>query len=297
MNNNQNGFGFKDANTSTKLTIVLAVLCTATSLLMVIFGGWFAGESNLGIQSIWIAYSVVFCIGSHALLSITHNLIGRILWLICVVATVINIMFCFDYMTRNADELHIKKSVTSVGLERQIGEINNALNHISARPIAIIEQELVSTVEWRKRSVLSTELAEAKRAASMHFQLVGLLKDSSAAIAIGATDTVYAGIGKMIGLNPRGIQLSVELSFALLLELLGAYLWKLIFSTNRLVLQAPEVVRLTEPFVIADDLDLNKVRKAISSGDLKMNVNQVRKFLSCSQAKAQDICRILKAKK
>lgn len=295
MNNNQNGLSFKDANIQIKITMVLATLCTATSLLMVIMGGWFGGEGNLVIQLIWMAYSVVFCIGSHSLLSITHNLIGRILWFICVVATVVSIMFCFDYMTKNYEEVSFKNSKEVIGLERQIAELNTVLNHISARPISIIKQELISTVEWRKRSLLSTELAEAKRAAYLHDQLIGLLKSSSSAVINGGTDSVYAGIGRITGVNQRVIQLFLEFSFALLLEILGAYLWLLIFSANRFGVQVPEVVVLTEPFVSVDDEDLIKVRKVISSGELICNVSQVRKYLKCGQSKAQDICRKLRA--
>lgn len=285
----------KDAVIQNTLTFVLAALCAATSLMMVMVGGWFGGEDILVAKAIWMACSVAFCIGSQILPSISGSKKARALWVVCVGTTVFNVMSCFDIVSRNAGESHLRHSPAMVGLERQIGEINKALSTISARPLSSVSQELSATSEWRKRSTLTLELSEARRAATLHDQLISLITAADKTVAIGVTDSVYSGIGQVTGLNARGIQLSVEFTFSLLLELLGAYLWLLILSEKKYQSQSSVLPTLSETFVTKVDKDLIKVSKAISSGKLKNNVIQVRLFLSCGQSKAQEICKRLKA--
>ena len=136
----------------------------------------------------------------------------------------------------------------------------------------------------------------------------------------GAVDPVTALLVTVTGIDESKIILIINLGRAVLLELVGVWLWMKVLSiyenpanctTPATIPPIPESVKSATPTVniervaktkVATSLDspvvdqkddIDDLKAAVESGDCPLTVNGVRKFLGCSQAKALEVRRVL----
>lgn len=280
------------------MKITFALLITTSSLSIMILGACLSSGDLLIIKMIKVLLAVVLCMSCSLLPTFSDKKTIRFIWIGTLVVSVLYVMWCLDSIYRYENSKNISSSTQFLNIERQISETQGALNLIEARPQTIIERELISTSGWRYRQILVSELAEAKRAVILHEEIVSLLKSEAELEEKSNTNPTLSEIARICGLNPRDIQLAFEFFVSLLFELTGANTWILIFAHIK---KEPLQLVLSEAYPQSSEVNdtelsdkLIIVRKAISSGTIKLTVEDVRVLLRCAQDKAQKVCKILK---
>lgn len=271
---------------------LFGILITTTSLYIVTYGTWNRG-GDYQDRVIWLLVSVSFCLGGQFLIFSKTSVFARVIGGFCILATVLVISINLHFADERISLDNSKISEASLGIERQITELRKSLASISARPISSIVQELVGTTDLRVKKALEIELNESKRAITIQEQLMVLVQTASSSKPKEFSLPVGL-IASITGFSEVNTQLAVEIYYSLLLELLGAHVWYL-FNLQ----EKSHALVFSSDFATTDTLedgDLSRVKAAIAAGKLKLSVENVRRYLSCAQARSQEICRILRNK-
>ena len=282
------------------------------------------GGGSLMDQTLLVSLAIALCVGTHLIPALTQNKWALGLWGGCLVMTIYGHLNFFTHVSLRANEARTEKSAMVSGSSRQINAAKEALAEIRARPISVVSDILAKTeINAENRAIrrsLRDELVEAKRSAVLHDEILKLEGQITVAAVKGAVDPVTALLVTVTGIDESKIILIINLGRAVLLELVGVWLWMKVlstyanpenFTTPATIPPIPESVKSATPTVniervaktkVATSLDIpvvdqkddiDDLKAAVESGDCPLTVNGVRKFLGCSQAKALEVRRVL----
>jgi hypothetical protein len=162
---------------------------------------------------------------------------------------------------------------------------------------------------------------ESQKAAALRDELVTLAqKRADDAGNGGVTDPVTKGLALVTGLSVQAVTLTVAMVTAALLELVGVVLWRAALRPEPVAPGAAQAVTPPEiragesgdKSVKVDHLSDSRagedaepepvqapadpvalLREAVARGEVALSVRDIRRFLSCSQARASELRRAL----
>lgn len=280
-----------------KLTMVIAVVLTATAVVMAAFSAMDRG-GTLSDRALLVVISVVITILAHLLLALTRNKLAWLLWLGCLAVTIFGHTVFFTNSINRAGEQAVRHSLQSQELNQQIELVTHNIAGIVARPVTVIANELAVTREYRKRQALKKELIEAERVVALSERLLTLTDQASAVKREQSHDRVIWLLSKVTDSNEDQVTLLISLSLATLLELVGALLWyEVLRGGDARVTPITETIAEDDSVTglhgqtVSADSQLEKLMAAIKAGACKPTVASIRGYLGCSQATAAGLRR------
>lgn len=271
---------------------LLAAFMTLTAMGMAAVAAWDRGGTAVD-RALLVAMAVTICAGTHLLPAISRRRIAWLIWSACLLGTIYGHLTFFTHTALRAGTVRAQQAAPVTDITRQIDATQAALAGISARPVATVARDLAYTKSERRRAVLQEELTEAKRAARLRDEMVGVTGAATSTRAAETSDPVMARLAVVTGSNEGSIALAVGIGFAILLELTGAFLWCEVF--RRRDEPATEREGCPEQEISAEGDPLDDLRKAIDAGLCKPTVSSIRVFLGCGQARAMEMRRALAA--
>ena len=284
-----------------KLTLLIAIVLTATAVLMAAFSAMDRGGS-VSDRVLLVVISVVITILAHLLLSLTRNKLAWLLWLGCLAVTIYGHTVFFTNSINRAGEQAVRLSLQSQEIDRQIEFITHAITGIVARPVTVVSNELSVTRGYRKRQALKNELIEAERAVSLSERLLALTSQASDVKRTQSHEQVAWLLSKVTGSSVSLVTLIISISLATLVEFVGALLWYEVIRVGdargfpyKASLVANDLVSGLHDRAATEESQMEKLVTAIKTGACKPTVASIRSFLGCGQAKAAELRRQLVA--
>jgi len=284
-----------------KLTLLIAIVLTATAVLMAAFSAMDRGGS-VSDRVLLVVISVVITILAHLLLSLTRNKLAWLLWLGCLAVTIYGHTVFFTNSINRAGEQAVRLSLQSQEIDRQIEFITHAIAGIVARPVTVVSNELSVTRGYRKRQALKNELIEAERAVSLSERLLALTSQASDVKRTQSHEQVAWLLSKVTGSSVSLVTLIISISLASLVEFVGALLWYEVIRVGdargfpyKASLVANDQVSGLHDRAATEESQMEKLVTAIKTGACKPTVVSIRSFLGCGQAKAAELRRQLVA--
>jgi len=284
-----------------KLTLLIAIVLTATAVLMAAFSAMDRGGS-VSDRVLLVVISVVITILAHLLLSLTRNKLAWLLWLGCLAVTIYGHTVFFTNSINRAGEQAVRLSLQSQEIDRQIEFITHAIAGIVARPVTVVSNELSVTRGYRKRQALKNELIEAERAVSLSERLLALTSQASDVKRTQSHEQVAWLLSKVTGSSVTLVTLIISISLASLVEFVGALLWYEVIRVGdargfpyKASLVANDQVSGLHDRAAIEESQMEKIVTAIKAGACKPTVASIRSFLGCGQAKAVELRRQLLA--
>lgn len=270
-----------------KSLYALAIFFTVTGMAVATAGAVEKGGTTLDCALV-VAVSVAMVAAVHFLPAVSKSVLTRAIWLPCLVAVVYTQLYFLMSANFRANEVRAARSPEVVATERQISEYRDMLGAISARPVTEIAAELATATNWRTRKALVQELSEARRAIAAREKIANLTDLVGTLIGKDTTNPVAASVAALLGTTEQTVTLVFNLIPSILLELVAAQLW-LEISRRRAQTYAPDETISSTSYgeLLAD------VRGQVGAGRVKETVQDIRKYLRCSQAMAQQIRRDL----
>lgn len=303
----------------------LAVFITFVATSMTAVAAWDRGGTPID-KTLLVSMSVVIVLAVHLLPAISRRPITWLVWAGCLICAVYGHLTFLTHASMRAGQTLAQQSALAIGTQNQVDTVREALAQIKARPVAEVMAQLAQTNAPRVRAALRAEIAEGKKAEAFRNELVRLSQVSTAAHVDGAVDPVTAKLAQILGVTEGAISIVIGLTFALLVELVGAVVWFEALRPTNTNSEAVTTVTtgVTTPVTqnatdtsshVTPDVTTNVTRPnssvttpaatnesshastalkaAIESGQCKATVNDIRAFLGCSQAKASELRRSL----
>jgi len=274
-----------------KLTLLIAIVLTATAVLMAAFSAMDRGGS-VSDRVLLVVISVVITILAHLLLSLTRNKLAWLLWLGCLAVTIYGHTVFFTNSINRAGEQAVRLSLQSQEIDRQIEFITHAIAGIVARPVTVVSNELSVTRGYRKRQALKNELIEAERAVSLSERLLALTSQASDVKRTQSHEQVAWLLSKVTGSSVSLVTLIISISLA----------WYEVIRVGdargfpyKASLVANDQVSGLHDRAATEESQMEKLVTAIKTGACKPTVASIRSFLGCGQAKAAELRRQLVA--
>lgn len=271
----------------TLVTIFFAVFVTGIMLAMAAVAGYSWGGAGI-LQPLMVAISVAICALTHFILVISRSRLAWVFWLGCLLGSVYGEFTFLAYASSRASEERPQRSLNVIGLEGEMAAVLNALADISARPVTIVANELANTRDWKIRRALTAELAEAKRAAALKDRMVRLSATTTTAKVTASRDQVISLLSEVTGGKDSNITIVRNIGFAILLELIGPWLWCQILPRRRSDTQVALKSR-NEPDPVTE------LMCAVQAGRCSETVKGIREYLGCSQQRAVKLRRSLRS--
>jgi len=300
------------------ITLALAFTVLLVAVGMAAVSAWGRG-SDLVDKALMIALAVAVVTAVHLLPALCKSRAVWPLWLACfVVAVHGHAGFLLQAGEKVATARHAPQSQA---LQDQREAIGQALANIKARPVAVMAAQLARDQSPERRQALQVELMESQKAAALRDELVTLAqKRADDAGNGGVTDPVTKGLALVTGLSVQTVTLTVAMVTAALLELVGVVLWRAALRPEPVAPGAAHAVTPTEnragesgdkagkgsllsdpragedaqPEPVQAPADpVALLREAVARGEVALSVRDIRRFLSCSQARASELRRAL----
>lgn len=265
-----------------KVAGVLAFICTVVCIGMA-SSAVMERATTQTEQLVMLATAVALVLGSHLLPALSRrNVVTKVLFVVCIVATVYNQAHFFAKATYRAGE-HRAKSVAVTG---HTLALQQELDSITARPLAKVAAELAKATAQdaatqsalarcqvknpdkcttaqvlaigtaAKVQALQVENTQAHHAADLRRQLANAAAAHDAAQVLRAADPVDVQLAAITGLSVEHIGTIAAVLQSLLLELLGAALWTVALS-------APAAVAVTAPAAEKRERNTTSVKIAV----------------------------------
>lgn len=202
----------------------LATFVTIVAALMTAVAAWDRGGTPLD-KGLLVAMSVVIVLAVHLLPAISRRPSAWLVWTGCLLCAVYGHLTFLTHASQRASESLAQQSVLKVGTERQFDLTKEALAQIKARPVAEVAAELAVTQDKRARAALTVEIAAGKKAEKLREDLVRLSAVSTEAQVNGSVDPVTQKLAELFESSQGAVSVVIGLTFAMLLELIGALLW------------------------------------------------------------------------
>jgi hypothetical protein len=279
------------------LTISFAAAVTAAALAMAVASAWQRADAMLD-RWLLAGVSCAIVAAVHMLPALVRrSLVVWPVWFFCFLAALYGHAGFFAAAGQSAAEARAANSVQVKSIEQRRQAIEQTLATIKARPVATVAQLLARATVPERVQALTLELEESKRAAQLRDELIRLAPVVS---DTAATDPVTARLVAVTGWKPEAVTLAVYVGWAALLEVLGALLWLEALRMPETAAQTPDVASKTaqesaEEEPAALPTDLARLHAAISRGETSERVADIRQFLRCSQTRALQLHRDLKA--
>lgn len=272
-------------------TWALALIATLSAVAMTAVAAWDRGGTDID-KALLVCMAVTVCIGAHLLPALSRRPLSWLLWVACLLATVYGHLTFFTHAGLRAGEGRVQIAIQVADANRQIGAMREALAGIKARPVATVARDLGHARTEGRIAALREELAEAKRAARLQDELVAATAAVASNREAARGDPVEARLAVVTGSSAAGIGLAVGLSFAILIELTGAFLW---YEALRVSAAKPIPTAIQTAIATASEPDqLAALREAIAAGLCKPTVSSIRIFLGCGQSRAIEMRRALR---
>lgn len=265
------------------VTWILACIITTTAFGMSAVSAWDRGGTGID-RALLVALSIAICAGTHFLPALSKRKVAWLLWVGCLAGTVYGHVTFLTNASLRAGAARAQSSVEVVGVRKQQDAVRDALSMMTTRSVTTVADELSRTRQWRRRQALSSELAEAKRAAELRDDLVRLSATATVTEVTASKNPVTVLVAKVTGSNPASIELVIWFCLSILLELVGALLWWE-------ALGKPKAVGTGYPSPTGDPVA--ELRVAIADGRCKPTVSAIREFIGCGQARALELRRQL----
>lgn len=306
------------------LPALLAVAATVTAACLSILAGWQRG-GFLAERALWVAVGVVLVVAAHLLPAICRphgagvRTVGALLWLACLAATCYGHAVFFLMAQKHAGELRAAAVPVVTATGRDLGAIERdratavtrlarATERRCNEPCPALRVERATAAA--KLEAIDAERAEAQRAEAAQDR-------ARAALADPVTGAMTA-----FGVPVARAELVAGLAFAAVLEAVACFAWALALrpaaateiavtpvtqgshaapvtavtaashAVAPVVTVAPVAEVMPEPApmiqlpVVEQADDVTRVMTAITAGELRATVIEIRKFLGCSQARA-----------
>jgi hypothetical protein len=211
-------------NNKNILLFFLAVISTTISIIMVVTTAILRG-SNATERTILALLSILICLSAHTLPALSRRPIAWVLWGACFVGTLFSHLSFFANAQDHAGEFRSETSVQVSNSTQQIEATKQALSHITARSVATVARELAYARSNKRRAALSEELDEAKRSERLQDALLTAMESDKSTRNNAATDPLLTLLSRYSGANANGISLLIGMALALILEMLGVFLW------------------------------------------------------------------------
>lgn len=248
---------------------LLAFICTAVCIGMA-SSAVMERATTKTEQLVMLATAVALVLGSHLLPALSRrSVVTKVLFVVCIVATVYNQAHFFAKATHRAGE-HRAKTVAMTGHTLALQE---ELDSITARPLVKVAADLAKATAQdaatqsalarcqvktpdkcttaqvlgvataTKVQALQVENTQAERAADLRRQLANAAAAHDAAQALQAADPVDVQLAAITGLSIKSIGTMAAVLQSLLLELLGAALWTVALSAPAAAVTTPVAKR------------------------------------------------------
>lgn len=308
---------------------LLAVAATVTAACLSIMAGWQRG-GFVAERALWVAVGVVIVIAAHLLPALCRphgwsvRAAGAVLWIGCMAATCYGHAIFFLTAQKHAGELRTAAVPVVTDHGRDLGAIAadrasavtrlaraNSRRCVERCPALRIERTTLAA----KLEALDAEAAEAKRTEAAQDRAAAA---RDAALADPVTNAMTA-----FGVAPARLEVVTGLAFAVVLEAIACFCWLLALrpaddagiavTPVQQGSHATQVTQVTAPShsVVTRDAphdvvalaaespapehpdELARVMAEIAAGRLRATVNEIRRFLGCSQARAAAVRRQL----
>ena len=264
----------------------LAVAVTVIAVGMSVKSGIVRGGAEPVAEILVVSISIAFCVAGQLLLAFFKSRGAVILWIFCTAVTIFGHLNFWEYAATAAAKSRARHSVAMQGLNAQIALIKQTIGGSHSRSVAEVVRDLEVERGWAKRVALKAELAEARRVESLQAKLIQLSTKAQVTEVTASTDLVISGIARLLNLDPQTLALLIGTGLGTLLELLGAFLWHHILSDE-------EMHASSFPPLGFEVGRLDAVKGAIESGEIRLNVREIRQWLGCGQSEAALIRRLL----
>jgi hypothetical protein len=273
----------------------IAIFVTSTAVTMTAIAAWDRG-GTFADKAVLVAMSVVIVVAVHLLPAMSRSRATWLVWFFCLFGAIYGHLTFFTNSTLRAADARAHQSALAVGTQHQIDAAREALDRITARPVAVVAAELALSEDRRERAALREEIAQGKRADALLADLTRLSAVATTA-QIPVTDPVTSRLAAVTGWNETQVAVTIGLTFSILLELIGALLWyeamrrttviaPLSNGSNTVTLPLSNSSNnVTHPVTI--------LRKAVITGECQKTVRGIREFLGCSQSQAMELRRQL----
>lgn len=281
---------------------LLAVFVTLTAAAMTAVAAWDRGGTGID-KALLVAMSVVIVLAVHLLPALSRRPVVWLVWVGCLLCAIYGHLTFLTHASLRASDTRAEQSALAVGTERQIAATREALNGIKARPVATVAAELAVSADRRERAALREEIAEGRRAERLRDELVRLSGVATTAQVSGAADPVTARLAIVTGWTESGVAVVIGMTFAILLELIGALLWyeaigqsagaATVAGPEEVTIHLPVTDHVTEAVTHPATDTLAGVQAAIMAGKCRATVASIREFVGCSQSRAMELRREL----
>jgi hypothetical protein len=272
----------------TALTLVLALLVGGVALGMAAVSAWQRGSTD--VERVMLVALACACVGAvHLLPALAPRRILWPLWAGCFLLTVFGHAGFFAFAATKAGEARAGQSAQALAIRAQQARITETLSGIKARPMSQVAAQLSRPVHDDKRRALEIELSEARRAATLHDELLRL--EAMTASNAGVTDPVITHFSEVTGANEDAITLVLNLGAAAILEVLGVVLWLEVLKPREFTGASKQSEIAPQSLPSLQDAPVDRLRAAITAGQCKPTVASIRGFLGCSQATAMRLRR------
>lgn len=263
-------------------------------------------------RALWIAVGVVLVVAAHLLPALyrSHGLrlriLGAALWLGCMAATCYGHAVFFVMAQKHAGEIRAAAVPVVAATGRNLAEIADDRAGVVARLARVTERQCRDrcvTVRIERVSLtarldaLGVEASEAQRAEAA--------QDQAATARAAAMADPVTGALTAFGLPAGHADLIAGLAFAALLEGVACFAWLLALVPAAVteisvtpaqqasnaqsvtpVTEASNAVATPATAEIESQDDVTRVLAAVAADALRPTVNEIRKYLGCSQTRA-----------
>jgi len=241
----------------------LAAFVTTVAALMTAVAAWDRGGTALD-KGLLVAMSVVIVLAVHLLPAISRRPSAWLVWTGCLLCAVYGHLTFLTHASQRAGETLAQQSIQKVGTERQFDLTKEALSQIKARPLAEVAAELAKAKDRRVRAALSVEIAEGKKAETLREDLVRLSQVSTEAQVNGSVDPVTQKLAELFGVTQGAVSVVIGLTFAILLELIGALLW--VEALRPSVQKSAKVSDVTQPVTHSKVVSATTATRSVTAG-------------------------------
>ncbi|MFM0619419.1 hypothetical protein PQR37_35785 [Paraburkholderia nemoris] len=308
-----------------RAALVLAVAATGTALCMSVLAGWQRG-GWLAERFAWVAVGVVLVAGAHLLPTLCRSAplavrsIGVLLWFGCMAAASYNHATFFLLSQSHAGEVRTSSvPITNAPAHRSLTAVMAGRASVTAQLAQVSASRCVrSCPVLRERRVGLAARLDALDAEAGEVRRYQAIEDrAETRLDAVRDDPVTARLAALVGMARAKLDLLAGLAFAAILETMACLLWWLallprvtpvtavrheavdpviperlesasVGSPATVPAAPPAVTAATEP-----EADVTKLLRDVEAGLLRPTVSDIRRHLSCSQAKATALRRQL----
>lgn len=289
---------------------LLAVPATLTAACLSVMAGWQRG-GFLAERVLWIAVGVVLVVAAHLLPALIRShgwrirILGALLWIGCMAATCYGHAVFFLLAQKHAGEVRAAAVTAVVTTGRNPAVIAADRANVVSRLARVTERRcnepcpnlrIERATLAARLDAIDAEVTEAKRQEAAQDR-------ADAARAAAVADPV-TGVVTAFGIQSGRVDLLAGLAFAAVLEAVACFCWLL--ALRPVVSLEPNtgvaVTLVTEqgnavtsepiasaPTVIDAPDDITRVTAEIAAGRIRATVNDIRKYLGCSQSRASEV--------